>query len=337
MRCVVLREPYSFEMCSLEVPSPGPGEALVRVCRIGICGTDLHAYRGNQPYFTYPRVLGHELAVEVVALGDGAADVNPGDVCVVMPYLSCGSCIACRVGRTNCCTSLEVLGVHADGGMKEFMTLPVDTLIPGRGLTLDQLALVENQSIGAHAVRRAQVRPGEHVLIIGVGPIGLGVVQAAQAAGAHVIAMDMSERALAFCRETLGVEHLVDARVDPHKQLDAITAGEFPSVLFDATGSPQSMMKAFDFVAHGGRLVFVSIVKSDITFHDPDFHRRELTLLSSRNATREDFTHVMQAMAQGTLLTEPLITHRVALDGLVDAFDDWLKPESGVVKAMVAC
>ncbi len=337
MRCVVLREPYTLEMRSMDMGHPGPGEALVRVRRIGICGTDLHAYRGNQPYFTYPRVLGHELAVEVVALGPGPTHVQVGELCVVLPYLSCGTCIACRAGRTNCCTHLEVLGVHTDGGMKEFMILPVATLLSGRGLTLDQMALVENQSIGAHAVRRAQPQRGELALVIGVGPIGLGVVQAAKGAGAQVIAMEVNPLALAFCREVLGVEHVVDARTDPLQQLESITSGELPTIVFDATGSPHSMMKAFEFPAHGGRLVFVSIVKADITFHDPDFHRKELTLLSSRNATCEDFANVMTAMAEGRMVTEPLITHRTTLEGVIDSFDGWLRPEAGVVKAMVEC
>lgn len=335
MRTILLEQPFHLKQVETAAPSRGSGEALVRVRRIGVCGTDLHAFRGRQPYFTYPRILGHELAVEVVDVDAKDGGVDPGDRCVVMPYLSCGTCVACRAGKTNCCTQLKVLGVHVDGGMTDMISLPVANLIPAAGLSLEQMALVENQSIGAHAVRRAAPLPGETALVVGGGPIGLGVIQAAKARGARVIVADVSPSRLDFCSRYLGVDAVIDARGDALAELARATSGDLAPVVFDATGNPESMERSFAFVASGGRLVFVGLVQADIKVHDPEFHRRELTLLASRNATREDFDWVMEAMRRGDMVTEPLITHRVAFDDLVDSFAGLLDPEAKVIKAMV--
>jgi threonine dehydrogenase-like Zn-dependent dehydrogenase len=173
------------------------------------------------------------------------------------------------------------------------------------------------------------------VLVIGAGPIGAGVIQFAKLSGARVLVMDLSEQRLAFARQWLKPDHLLDPNAEPVAQLQALTSGDLPTAVFDCTGSPESMMQAFNYVAHGGRLVLVSLVQADIAFFDPEFHKRELTLLSSRNATRADFDQVIQAMATHQIVTDPLITHRVSLDQVVSGFPEWLKPESGVLKAMI--
>ncbi len=258
-----------------------------------------------------------------------------GDRAVPLPYLSCGECVACRRGKTNCCVKMRVLGVHQDGGMQEYLSLPADLLIRADGLSLDQMALVENQAIGAHAIRRAAIEPGEFALVVGAGPIGLGVIQFAKAAGAEVIALDIDDGRLGFCREQLGIEHTINASTDPLPHLERITNGDYPTVVFDATGNPQSMMNAFRYMAHGGRYVLVSLVNADITFSDPDFHKRETTLLSSRNATRADFEAVISAMQHETILTAPLITHKADFTEMIGDFESWLKPENRVIKAMV--
>jgi threonine dehydrogenase-like Zn-dependent dehydrogenase len=188
MQTIVLNEPEHFVLTDTPQPGdPAPGQALVRVRNIGICGTDLHAYRGRQPFFSYPRILGHELGVEVVAVGDNNASLKPGDQCAVEPYLNCGHCIACRRGMTNCCTTLKVLGVSTDGGMREYITLPVNKLHKSEKLGLDQLAIVETLCIGAHAVSRAQPEPGETALVVGAGPIGLTVIEALKPVTSNII------------------------------------------------------------------------------------------------------------------------------------------------------
>jgi len=336
MKTITLDKPGQFSLTDTQLPTgPVTGQALVRIRRIGVCGTDLRAFTGKQPFFSYPRVLGHELSAEVVAAEPNEFGVAPGDRCAIEPYLNCGHCIACRQGKTNCCVTLQTLGVHTDGGMRELLTMPARKLHRSKVLTLDQLALVEPLGIGAHAVARAQLEAGEFVLVIGAGPIGLAVIQFASLAGVRLIVADVSEDRLNFCRQHYQVEFTVSAQTDALAQVQDITAGDLPTAVFDATGNPDSMAKAFDFVAHGGRLIFVGLIQGDVAFHDPDFHRRELTLLSSRNSTAADFTRIISLLEAGRINADPWITHRVNFAEMIDQFPDWLSPQAGFIKAVV--
>lgn len=336
MKTIVLNQPRQFSVVDRPVPHPGLGEALVRVRRVGICGTDLHAYQGEQPFFTYPRVLGHELGVEVVEVGRDAEGLRPGDRCAVEPYLSCGACIACRSGKTNCCVRIQVLGVHADGGMREMITLPVRALHRSDTLSLDQLALVEPLCIGAHAVARAGIEAGDCALVIGAGPIGLSVIQFASLAGARVLVMDVNRDRLEFAREHFQIDAVIQAGDGAIEQLLELTAGEMPTVVVDATGNQRSMTSAFDLPAHGGRLVFVGLFQGDVTFHDPAAHRRELTLFCSRNACAADFRRVISLLEAGRVAISHWITHRVPLgDAVAGEFPRWLDPRSRFIKSVI--
>ncbi len=336
MKTIVLEKPEHFVLTETAEPdAPGPGEVQVRIHRVGICGTDLHAYRGRQPYFAYPRILGHELGAEVVALGPDVTGVQVGDRVAIRPYLNCGTCSACRRGLTNCCENIQVLGVHTDGGMRERINAPADKLHVANDLSYEQLGLVEMCSIGAHAVRRAEIVPGEFALVIGLGPIGLGVTQFAALDGARVIGVDVADSRLERAHEQRGIEFVVDGRGDVLAQVRDITGGDLPTVVFDATGNARSMMRSFEFTAHGGRLIFVGLVQDDITFSDPEFHRRELTLKSSRNATAQDFDRVIAALQDGSVDVFPWITHHAGPEALIREFDAWTRPETGVVKAML--
>lgn len=338
MNTVILQEPGQFTLRETALPSAlGPGEVLVRVHRVGVCGTDLHAFRGEQPFFTYPRVLGHELGVEVVAFGPEMPSGAPlvGSRCAIEPYLNCGHCIACRAGKTNCCVRLQTLGVHADGGMREQFTVPAAKLHASTTLTYDQLALVEMLGIGAHAVHRAALASGEWALVIGAGPIGLSVIQFATLAGARVIVADLDAHRLAFCRDHLGVTHTVDAREDPLGAITALTDGDLPTAVFDATGSVASMNGAIRYVASGGRLVFVGLTQKEVCFADPELHRKELTVLASRNATADDLTRIIAQIEAGKIDTAPWITHRAPLTAVPEEFAGWLRPEARVIKAMI--
>lgn len=337
MNAIRLEEPGRLVAAQVAVPAaPQSGEALVRVHRIGVCGTDIHAYSGRQPFFTYPRILGHELGVEVLATGSEVANVKPGDQCAIEPYLNCGKCIACRRGKSNCCISLQVLGVHTDGGMREQFLVPARKLHTSTKLTLEQLALVETLAIGCHAVDRARIERGEFALVIGAGPIGLSVVQFAIEAGAQVIVLDINSARLDFCQKQLCVTHIINAaQENVLESLKRITSGDLPTIVFDATGSPKSMMSAFEFPAHGGRIVFVSLVQGDVTFNDPNFHRRELTLLATRNARPEDFKGIIGLIEAGRIDTTPWITHRAPFAEVLTEFPKWTRPETGVIKAMI--
>lgn len=338
MKTIILEQPGLLRLEDAPAPHPpGAGMALVRVRRVGICGTDLHAFRGEQPFFHYPRILGHELGVEVLALGPSAGppEVAVGDWCCVNPYLHCGQCRACGRGKTNCCEHIQVLGVHTDGGMQECLSVPVANLHKAGQLSLDQLALVEMLCIGAHAVRRAHPAPGDDVLVIGAGPIGLGVMRFAQLAGANVLGMEVSAARQAFGHRQLGVAQWIDGQGDAIPQIRAALRGGLPTVVFDATGNASSMEQAFNYVEHGGKLVFVGLHRGDVTFHDPDFHRRELTLLGSRNATAEDFAAVIATLEAGKIDLAPWISQRVTPEELPTAFPAWLNPARDFVKAIL--
>lgn len=337
MKTLVCIKPGELEYRTMDAPLAKPGHSIIRVRRIGICGTDLHAFEGTQPYFEYPRILGHELAGDIVDL-DQAPGFMPGEAVTIIPYFNCGTCIACRNGKPNCCTTIKVCGVHVDGGMVEYLSVPSSSLVHGEGLDHDQLALVEPLAIGAHAIRRAAVQPGEFVLVIGAGPIGLGTMESARVAGAEVIAMDINEDRLRFCRDRLQVLHTVNAgggAADPIEEVRRITRGDMPTVVIDATGSQKAINAGFSYLAHGGRYVLVGLQKGDVSFSHPEFHKREATLMSSRNATREDFSFVMSAMKRGYIDPTAFITHRVGFDQVKAEFAGWLKPENGVIKAMV--
>jgi 2-desacetyl-2-hydroxyethyl bacteriochlorophyllide A dehydrogenase len=254
---------------------------------------------------------------------------------VIIPYQHCGVCGACRQGKTNCCTQLKVLGVHMDGGLQDLIVVPAQALVRAEGLSLDQMAMVENQAIGAHAVRRAQLQPGETVLVVGAGPIGFGAAQFARLGGADVLVTDVSEARLALARRWLAPRQALIAGPELVTALADLTHGDLPAVVFDCTGSAAAMMQSFHYVGSGGRLVLVGLAQADITFHDPDFHRRELTVLSSRNATRLDFQQVIAGMAAGEVVTEPLTTRHVTLEELPAVFPTWLDPQAGVLKATV--
>lgn len=320
MKQIVLERPGRFVAVDADAPIRHHDEALVRVHRVGVCGTDLHAFAGQQPFFTFPRILGHELGVEVIEAPANDRGIKPGDRCAVEPYLSCGECHACKIGKRNCCERLKVLGVHMDGGMRPLLAVPIDRLHKSARLSLDQLALVEALGIGAHAVARSGLRAGEEVLVVGAGPIGLAVVQFALAAGGRVRVLEINPARREFMAR-LGLETL------------AYPDDRLAEVVFDATGSAVAMEQSFSRVAHGGRLVFVGLVQGSLSIDDPLFHRRETTLLASRNSL-DDFPRIIQMIEQGLIDTTPWITHRMSLAEVPATFPD-LPHQRDCFKAMV--
>ena len=335
MKVLSCEEPGRFQYVERAEPLMQKEQAVLKVKRIGICGTDLHAFEGTQPYFEYPRVLGHELACEIVDIKPNN-EFKVGDQVTFIPYFNCGECIACRNGLTNCCVNMKVFGVHIDGGMSEYISVPVNKLMHGDNMSFDELALVEPLAIGAHGIRRAGLRSNEFVLIVGAGPIGLGTMEFARIAGAHVIAIDMNERRLNFCKEKLQVKHTINPATDDVMiRLKEITDGDMPTVVIDATGNLKAINAGIQYMANGARYVLVGLQKNEISISHPEFHKREATLMSSRNATKEDFDHVMNSIRRGSVDPATYITHRVEFDGVKDNFNSWLDPVNGVIKAMV--
>lgn len=338
MRAIQLAEPKQFRMIDVPEPAaPGPGEAVVRVFRVGVCGTDYSGYLGKMPFFSYPRIPGHELGVEVVAVGPGVANVKVGDRASVEPYINCQTCYSCTRGHTNCCENHQTLGVHCDGGLRPLFTIPARKLHVSKSLSFEQLALVETLGIGLHAINRANPRADETVLVIGAGPIGLSVIEFAKLAGSRVIVMDLNEQRLEFAREKMGVAETITANglEEDVRAFTERTSGKLGNVVVDATGSAKSMCAAYNFVGFAGRLVWVGITPDQLALTQPLMHRREMTFMASRNALAPEFTRIIRLIEGGMLDTRPWITHRAPFEAMIGEFTNWLKPETGVVKAMV--
>jgi 2-desacetyl-2-hydroxyethyl bacteriochlorophyllide A dehydrogenase len=338
MKAIQLVEPKRFEYVEIDSPGqPAPGQALVRTHRMGICGTDYSGYLGKMPFFSYPRIPGHELGVEVLAVGQGVSNVQIGDRCSVEPYMNCGNCYACRKGNSNCCETLKVIGVMVDGGLCEQFSIRAEKLHPSSKLTYEQLALVETLAIGCHACDRGASSNGDHVLIIGAGPIGLATLEFTRLTGAIVTVMDMVESRLDFCKKTYGIDHTILFKGDGSEleQMQAITGGDKYFVVTDATGNSRSMSAAMQYVAHTGSLVFVGITTEEVAFKHPILHRPEMSIKGSRNALPADFGRIIHLIENGTINTTPWITHRTSFDTLIAEFESFTRPETGVIKAII--
>jgi 2-desacetyl-2-hydroxyethyl bacteriochlorophyllide A dehydrogenase len=335
LNAIILNKPEHFERINIPKPTTLlPHEALVKIHRIGICGTDYHAYKGRQPFFTYPRILGHELGVEVVAIGSKVRVVKVGDKCAVEPYLNCGKCSACQRKKTNCCENLTVLGVHTEGGMTEFITLPADKLHPSAILDYEALALVETLGIGCHAVQRAAVKAKDTVLVIGAGPIGLSVLEFLKLKNIDTAVLDMNKSRLDFCQKHQKANTIIfndDTVLDKIKQA---FNGNLPTIIFDATGNPDSMKNAVNYLGFGGKLVFIGLFQGDYAFHDPTFHRKEMTIMSSRNSLGSDFKMIIKHLESGLMDTQSWVSKRLPFDALIENFDGLLKDET-LIKAVI--
>ncbi len=335
MKYIVCEKPGEFVLKEKEAPKRKTGEALLKVTKVGVCGTDLHAYAGNQPFFTYPRILGHELATVVEEIDSNEAGIQAGDHVVVMPYLSCNNCVACKKCKTNCCTSIQVLGIHTDGGMQEKITVPVDILIPAKNLTHNQMAIVEPLAIGAHAIRRAGLQQGETIVVIGCGPIGIGIMKLAQLAGATIIAIDVNQDRLNYAKDKIGVNHVVLAGANTVDEINVLTNGDMAAAVFDATGHKGALESGPDYMSHGGRYVLVGLSKGELTFTHPAIHAKETTIMCSRNATVADFKYVISVLEKGEFPVDSFITHTVDYTAMIANFDSWVNPATGVIKATI--
>ncbi|RZK75727.1 MAG: zinc-binding alcohol dehydrogenase family protein [Pedobacter sp.] len=335
MQTLTCNTPGDFIYNHVDKPIFKPGHSILKIKYVGICGTDYHAFDGTQPFFSYPRILGHEIAALIEETGSDSA-FSLGQMVTISPYYYCGTCIACRRGKTNCCTQMKVCGVHVDGAMQEYFLVPDTAIVDGNGLSAEELVLVEPLAIGAHGVSRAKVEEGEYVLVIGAGPIGLGTINFAKIAGANVIALDVNEQRLQFCSEKLGIDYTINAlKEDVMERLKEITNGDMPTVVIDCTGNLKAINGAVQYMAHGARFVLIGLQKEALVISHPEFHKREGTLMSSRNAVPADFKFVIECIKNGLVKPENYITHRIKFDQLKEEFTSLTQPENAVIKAIV--
>jgi 2-desacetyl-2-hydroxyethyl bacteriochlorophyllide A dehydrogenase len=336
MDVVVCSKPGELVVGKRPVPTPHDGEILIRVRRVGMCGTDMHIIRGTQPYLVYPRIMGHEVSGTVES-APANASVRAGDDVYIVPYFSCGTCRPCISGKPNCCMRLEVLGVHRDGAFANYISVPQQSVFRADGISMDDAAMLEFLAIGAHAVRRAEVAPGQRTLVAGAGPIGIACALFSRLRGADVAIIDTRADRLAVCKDHLDIRHTLTVDAETPAQLRELTRGDMFDVVFDATGNSHAMQKGFEYVAHGGTYVFVSIVQGNISFSDPEFHKREMSLKGSRNATAEDFAFVHRCILDGKIPMNALRTHRAGLLEMPAIVATWMNPDARVIKALVEC
>jgi 2-desacetyl-2-hydroxyethyl bacteriochlorophyllide A dehydrogenase len=334
MKTLVCEKPGKLIYKEAAFPEIKDGHSIIRIKKIGICGTDIHAFEGTQPFFNYPRVLGHEVAAQFVE-GD-AAGFNKGDACSFIPYLSCKKCFACRNGKPNCCSEIKVCGVHINGAMAEYYSVPSSVLLQSAGLNYDELALVEPLSIALHGINRAAVKQNEFVLITGAGPIGMGLIVFAKIYGATVIVMDTRQDRLDFSKQELNADYIVNVDSgDVTEKIKTITGNDMCPVIIDATGNLKAINNAINYLAHGGRYVLVGLQMESFSFSHPEFHKREASLMSSRNAIRSEFEKVIDYIKDKKIDPSVFITHRMAFDDAKDKFGELCDPASKVVKAII--
>jgi 2-desacetyl-2-hydroxyethyl bacteriochlorophyllide A dehydrogenase len=336
MKAIILNQPGEFKRFTKDHPGqPSEGEVLLKIRMLGICGTDLHAYKGHQPFFEYPRMLGHEIAAEVLELGAGVTHLSVGDLCAVMPYRNTSTDQAVRRGKTHCGDHVKVLGVHEDGAMQEYLIYRADHVFSGNNLTIEQLATIEPLAIGSHAIERAQVQSDDIVLVVGAGPIGIAAILMGQFKAARIIALDINQNRLDFIAKKCPGIDTVKVSDGVVGELQALLNGDLPTVVIDATGNKQSMEKCVEYVAPGGTVVYVGLFIGDLQYHDPYIQRKELTLKTSRNAYPEDFTKIIRLMESGLLNTDGYVTHHLTFDTLAEEFTMLYDPKNEVIKAVV--
>ncbi len=334
MKSIVCEHPELLSLQTKPQTTNIDGSALLKVKRVGICGTDLHAFKGNQPFFSYPRILGHELATEVIQVGENSKGIRAGDKVVIVPYINCEECIACKVGKSNCCQNIKVFGVHVDGGMQEVISFPTRLLIPANDLSFEEIAIVEPLAIGAHALRRAQTKNGDTIVVMGCGPIGIGIIQLAKYIGATVIVIDINDYRLNVAKEKFGADLIVNALQSPLDRIKDFTNHNLASAVFDATGSKQAIEGGIIYMRHGGTFVLVGLSKGELIFQHPQIHAKETTLMCSRNATLEDFEFVMKVLREGKFNTQSYITKIVSFESILTEFNAWTNPESKEIKVL---
>ena len=336
MKQITLIKPYEFEERDVEIPILKKGELLVQIKNIGICGTDIHAFHGNQPYFSYPRVLGHELSGIIV---DAKIDNNSllGKPVSVLPYLSCGKCNSCVRGKTNCCSQLKVMGVHVDGGFCDYISIPEDNIMVGREETdLEHLSMVEPLSISYHGIMRADILENDWVIIFGAGPIGMGAILFAKSKTDKIILIDINQNRITYCKSILGIEHSFNGNDETLlEQIKELTNGHFADIVIDATGNKKSIQQQLTFLGHGGKWILIGLQREDLHINHPEFHKREATLMSSRNATKHDFEQVMNKIDKKEIDPVLLITNTLDFKEVVNSFSTFIGDQSlikGIIK-----
>ncbi|MGV3262826.1 zinc-binding alcohol dehydrogenase family protein [Cytobacillus pseudoceanisediminis] len=330
--------PSAMEMEVIDIEKPvirNPDEVLVKVKRVGICGSDMHIYHGTNPLATYPRIVGHEVAGEVVEVGSNVSGMKPGDHVVVEPIRYCGECYACRKGRHNVCQSLSVFGVHEDGGLREFFVLPEKQLhVVDSSLEWDEIVLAEPYTIGAQAVWRGAVGEGDTVFIQGSGPIGICILKMAKLQGARVIISDLKQERLAFAKEN-GADEIINASEESvEDRVLELTDGEGPNVVIDAVCLPSTFELGVNLVSPAGTVVVLGFDERPSSIPQLPITKKEVTIVGSRLQTNQ-FEKVVSLLNVEKLQSNGFITHHFPISEVQEAFRYVEKNPDQVRKAVI--
>lgn len=337
MKTIIINKPGEVEIIEQAMPVRKQGEALLKILYGGICGSDLGTYRGTFAYASYPRIPGHEFSAEIIEIGDNDRNLKPGMIVTCNPYFNCGHCYSCQRGLVNCCTSNETMGTQRDGAFSEYITMPIERIYDGKGLSAKTLALIEPFCISYHGISRANIQPNDKVLVIGAGTIGVLAAVAAKAKGAKVYISDVAENKMNYAIETFGLDGgiLNDSPENFIKRVEEITNGNYFDVTIEAVGLPSTFQACIDAAAFGARMVQIGVGKRTHEFDFTLLQKKELNVYGSRNALKKDFLELIDLVKSGKVDLEKIVTNTYNLDEADKAFQDFSKNAASMLKVVI--
>lgn len=337
MKTIIINNPGEVDIIEQAMPVRKQGEALLKILYGGICGSDLGTYRGTFAYASYPRIPGHEFSAEIIEIGDNDRNLKPGMIVTCNPYFNCGHCYSCQRGLVNCCTSNETMGAQRDGAFSEYITMPIERIYDGKGLSAKTLALIEPFCISYHGISRANIQPNDKVLVIGAGTIGVLAAVAAKAKGAKVYISDVAENKMNYAIETFGLDGgiLNDSTENFIKRVEEITNGNYFDVTIEAVGLPSTFQACIDAAAFGARMVQIGVGKCTHEFDFTLLQKKELNVYGSRNALKKDFLELIDLVKSGKVDLEKIVTNTYNLDEADKAFQDFSKNAASMLKVVI--
>ena len=321
MKAIVIPEPDKIEIRDIPMPVVKEGEALLKVKHVGICGADLASYTGNQPFTTYPRIPGHEFSAEIVEIPENDKGFKKGDIVTCNPYFNCGECYSCERGYVNCCTDNQTMGVQRDGAFCEYIAMPVERIYDGKGLSAEELALIEPFAISQHAVSRAVIKGSDTVLVIGAGPIGLFALLAAKQKCKKIVVADILDNRLSLAME-YGADAVINTKQESLAEFtEKFTDGKGFDVCIEACGAPETFLGCIDSCAFAGNIILIGNGKRDTTFLHSVILKKELNIHGSRNALKDDFINNIDLVAQGKADVMKMVSGVYDMENAADAFE----------------
>ncbi len=336
MKTVNLLQPWDISLIDKEKPVPKEGEALIRIVSAGICGSDIGAFRGTNNLVTYPRIIGHELAGIVESIPeDNPKGLKVGDKVIVDPYLYCGHCYPCSIGRTNCCNDLKVLGVHVDGGIAEYFCHPANMLVKmPDDMSWTDAAMAEPLTISLHGIHRGGLKAGEYCAIIGAGPIGLLAGMVAEAYGAHAILLDLVQERLDFAKE-LGIEYVINSgKEDPEARIREITGGNMAHQVMECSGANAAIRSTLNYVCHAGRITFTGWPKTETSIPTDMITKKEIDIRGARTSAGE-FEEAIELIYTKKVDVQKILTKTISIDEVPETIRDIEKNPGNYMKVVV--